>query len=289
MIEYSSLQELIALAGNGTIGEVVLRWQAEIDGCDPSLLRTAMQQRLEVMRESIANGMNPDLRSNSGMVGGQASILQHAVDAEKTVSGTFMGKMAVRALAVAESNACMGKIVAAPTAGSCGILPSALLSCQEQYGYSDDELVTALFTAAGVGQVIAERASISGAEGGCQAECGTAAAMAAAAMTQLRGGSASACGNAVSFTLMNMMGLVCDPLCGLVEVPCVYRNVSGVANAVVAADMALSGLTSILPPDELIDAMGSVGKMMPESLRETGLAGCAACSRIHSPSAKSSK
>jgi L-serine dehydratase len=171
----------------------------------------------------------------------------------------------------------MGRIVAAPTAGACGILPGILLTYGKARGASDDELVAALFTAAGVGGVIAAKASISGAQAGCQAECGAASAMAAAALTELSGGSAEAAASAVSFALMNVMGLVCDPVGGLVEVPCVYRNVLGVVNAVSAADMALSGIKSLLPADEVIEAMGRVGRAMPASLRETGEGGCAAC------------
>ena len=276
-MEYGSIRELIALAGDGRISDAVLNAQAREDGADPEALVEIMRGCLRVMEESVEAGLRPDLRSNSGMVGGQTHRLMRAVENGATFSDPWMGRMEARALAVAECNACMGKIVAAPTAGSCGILPAALLTARERYGLDDDALIAGLFTAAGVGKVIAERASISGAEGGCQAECGSAAAMAAAALTELRGGSPAACAHALSFALMNMMGLVCDPVGGLVEVPCVYRNVSGIANAVAAADMALAGLTSILPPDEVIDAMGSVGRLMPESLRETGQGGCAAC------------
>lgn len=278
-MEYNSVKELIELAGSGKISDVVLACQADEDRTDKSVLVDYMKKCLRVMEESVEAGMRSDLRSNSGMVGGQAHQLLEAVRAGKTVSGEFLGGMAARALAVAECNACMGKVVASPTAGSCGILPGALLSAKEKFGYSDDELVAALFTAAGVGKVIAQRASISGAEGGCQAECGSAAAMAAAALVELRGGSAEACGHAVAFALMNMMGLVCDPIDGLVEIPCVYRNIAGIANATTAADLALAGIKLIIPVDEVIDAMGDVGRALPESLRETGLGGCARCGR----------
>ena len=276
-MEYSSVRELIALAGEGRISDVVLQVEAESTGAAPEAVREKMRAALKVMEESVEAGMSPDMRSNSGMVGGQASLLDAAVRQRRTFGGDRMGRLAARALAVAECNACMGKIVAAPTAGSCGILPAVLLTAREDFGCDEEDLVDALLTAAGIGRVIAARAGIAGAEGGCQEECGTAAAMAAAALVQLRGGGAAACGHAASFVLMNMMGLVCDPVKGLVEVPCVYRNVSGAVNAAAAADMALAGLKSILPPDELIDAMGAVGRLMPESLRETGLGGCAAC------------
>lgn len=282
-MEYNSVKELIELAGSGKISDVVLACQADEDRTDKAALIEYMRKCLRVMEESVEAGMQPDLRSNSGMVGGQAHQLLAAVKAGKTVSGEFLGGMAARALAVAECNACMGKVVASPTAGSCGILPGALLTAKEKFNYTDDELIAALFTAAGVGKVIAQRASISGAEGGCQAECGSAAAMAAAALTELRGGSAEACGHAVAFALMNMMGLVCDPLDGLVEIPCVYRNIAGIANATTAADLALAGIKLILPVDEVIDAMGDVGRALPESLRETGLGGCARCARSNMP------
>ncbi|MEG0766304.1 MAG: L-serine ammonia-lyase, iron-sulfur-dependent, subunit alpha, partial [Clostridia bacterium] len=201
-----------------------------------------------------------------------------AVEKNRTMGGALLGRAAARALAIAECNACMGKIVAAPTAGSCGIVPGVLLTVQEARGFSDDALIDALFTAAGIGMVIAKRASISGAEGGCQAECGTAAAMAAAALVELGGGTPAQAASACAFALMNSMGLVCDPVGGLVEIPCVFRNVMGAANALTAADLALSGIPCLLPCDEVIDAMRRVGDALPASLRETGEGGCASCS-----------
>ena len=185
--------------------------------------------------------------------------------------------MAARALAVAECNAAMGRIVAAPTAGACGILPAVLLTLQEEYGYTDDQLVNALYVAGAFGLVIAHRASISGAQGGCQAECGSAAGMAAAAIVYLKGGSAAQSADACSFALMNLLGLVCDPVKGLVEVPCVFRNVGAISVALTAADMALSGIVCPIPCDEVIDAMRQVGDALPSSLRETGEGGCAGC------------
>ena len=189
----------------------------------------------------------------------------------------LLGKACAYALAVAESNACMGKIVAAPTAGSCGILPGVLLAAQEDAGFTDDALAEALFTAAAFGRVIALQATISGAEGGCQADCGTAAGMAAAALTQLYGGTPEAAAHACAFALMNTLGLVCDPVGGLVEVPCVYRNVGGVSQAISAAQLALSGVACPISLDEMILTMRDVGDAMPSSLRETGEGGCAAC------------
>lgn len=261
----------------GDLGKAALHWQRKQDQCDEQILIQRMHDRLAVMRESAKAGLSPTLRSVSGMVGGQAAKM--AVPEEINRFG-LLGKAGAYAMSIAEYNACMGKIVAAPTAGSCGILPGALLAAQEQDGFTDDELVMALFTAAGVGRIIALQATISGAEGGCQAECGAAAGMAAAALVQLYGGTPEACAHACAFALMNMLGLVCDPVHGLVEVPCVYRNVGGVSQALSAAQMALSGVKSPIPCDEVILAMKDVGDALPASLRETGEGGCAACRSV---------
>lgn len=277
MLQGDSIMELVAFAGQNSIGQMVLKDQADQDGVEPEVLLARMREALQVMRQSVEEGLNPELRSVSGMSGGQAAKLLSGVQEGRTMGGLSMGLASAYAMAAAECNACMGKIVAAPTAGSCGIVPGALLMVQKQKGYDDTRLIEALFTAAGVGRVIATRSSVAGAEGGCQAECGSAAAMAAAALVELGGGSPRMAAHAVGFALMNVMGLVCDPVGGLVEVPCVYRNVSGVANALCAADMALCGVECPLPADEVIDAMKRVGEAMPASLRETGEGGCAAC------------
>ncbi|MEA4899501.1 MAG: L-serine ammonia-lyase, iron-sulfur-dependent, subunit alpha [Eubacteriales bacterium] len=272
-----AVSELVTQAGEGPIWRVVLRDQAIEDGAPEQVLIDQMSEVFQVMREAAAEGMDPQLRSMSGMTGGAAAKYRDAVRLGRTAGGALLGEAASRALAVAELNAAMGRIVAAPTAGACGVLPGVLLALQEAHGIATEDVVKALFTAAGVGAVIAQRASISGAEGGCQAEVGTAAAMAAAAAVELRGGTARQAADAVAFALMNLMGLVCDPVGGLVEVPCVYRNVAGVSVALTAADLALSGTCSILPADEVIDAMGRVGRMLPAALRETGEGGCASC------------
>ena len=274
MIE-SSMRSLVEAAGEDTIGNAAKRDQAKKNRCEESTLVERMGQALHVMRQSVAEGMREDLRSVSGMVGGQAALLQRY--APGAMGGATLGRAIAKALAVAECNACMGKIVAAPTAGACGILPAALFTAQEDRGYTDDQLIGALFTAAAVGRVIARRASISGAEGGCQAECGSASAMAAAALVELAGGTPQMASDACAFALMNALGLVCDPVGGLVEVPCVYRTVAGVANALTAADLSLSGLRSPIGADAMIDAMKAVGDALPASLRETGEGGCAAC------------
>ena len=187
-----------------------------------------------------------------------------------------MDEVIVQAISMAESNACMRRIVAAPTAGSCGVVPAVLLPLCEREHYTQHELLEALYVASGIGAVIAYRASISGAAGGCQAEIGTASAMAAGALVSLRGGTNEQIGHAVAMALKNLMGLVCDPVAGLVEVPCVKRNVIGAVNAISAADMALAGIESRIPVDEVIDAMGEVGRRMPVEFRETALGGLAA-------------
>lgn len=262
----------------GSLGKAALHWQAKQESCGEDVLIQRMHSRLQVMRESAQAGLSPTLKSVSGMVGGQACRM---IAPEQAGRFGLLGKAGAYALSIAEYNACMGKIVAAPTAGSCGILPGALLSVQEQEGFTDDELVMALFASAGFGRIIALQATISGAEGGCQAECGAAAGMAAAALTELYGGTAEMAGHACAFALMNMLGLVCDPVHGLVEVPCVYRNVGGVSQAFAAAQMALSGVACPIPCDEVILAMKDVGDALPPSLRETGEGGCAACRSMH--------
>ena len=280
-MEYHSIAELVALAEDAkcSLGRIALAVQAEADHLPEAQLQARMREALQVMRDAVRSGMRPDIQSVSGMTGGQAAKLMALVERGESFGGQAIGRASAFALAVAECNACMGKIVAAPTAGACGILPAALFAAEEEKGYDEDALIDALFAAAGAGRIIAENASIAGAEGGCQAECGSAAAMAAAALAQLGGGTPEQCGRALAFALMNLLGLVCDPVDGLVEIPCVYRNVIGVAAAVTSANLALAGARLILPPDEVIDAMERVGRMLPTELRETGRGGCAVCKR----------
>lgn len=274
-----SLAELAKLAEseNITMGRAALAEQVEQDHSTEAEVYDRMLRALKVMLESVETGMDPNTRSLSGLTGGQASKLKALADSGNSVGGEVLGRATANALAVAELNAAMGRIVAAPTAGACGIIPGALTSAAERFNLSEEDLVDALFCAAGVGAVIAHRASISGAEGGCQAECGSAAAMAAAALTQIKGGTPTQCARACAFALMNLMGLVCDPVQGLVEIPCVYRNVIGVAAAFTAADLALSDCRLPLDPDDIVDTMGKVGRSLPSELRETGRGGCATC------------
>ena len=214
--------------------------------------------------------------SVSGLVGGDGMKMRQYTFRGCAMTGGYVSEVIAEALSMAESNACMRRIVAAPTAGACGVLPAVLLPYAEKFGCPDERLVEALFVAAGFGAVIATRASISGAEAGCQAEIGSAAAMSAAALVYLHGGSPRQMAQAVAIALKNMMGLVCDPVAGLVEVPCVKRNVAGAMNALSAAELALAGIESRIPTDEVIDAMRAVGEALPSALRETGRGGVAA-------------
>ena len=214
-----------------------------------------------------------DRRSPSGLSGGQGAKMAAAAN---PLCGSFLQSVIATALKVGEHNACMGRIVAAPTAGASGVMPAVLIPLQHKEGLSDQTMVECLYVAAGFGQVIAARASISGAEGGCQAEVGSASGMAAAALVHARGGTPAQMASACAMALQNVLGLVCDPVAGLVEVPCVKRNVMGAVNALACADMALAGIAGAIPCDEVIDAMASIGRCLPASLRETGEGGLAA-------------
>ena len=234
-----------------------------------------MKQTYGAMKETY--GMyDPNRLSNSGLVGADGELMVQAVRAGKNVSGEFMGMVMANALKMAEANACMRRIVAAPTAGSCGVLPAVFCTYEEYYQETEDKMLEAMYVAAGIGSVIATRAFVSGAAGGCQAEIGAASAMAAAGLTYIRGGSDEAVAHSAAMALVNLLGLVCDPVAGLVEVPCVKRNVIGAVNAITASDMAIAGITSRIPPDEVIDAMREVGISLPTQLRETGEGGLAA-------------
>lgn len=258
------------------IGDIVLQEQAETFETPEDELRKRMRDNLSIMRASVESGLKEERKSLSGLVGGDAAKVQAHWKSGKSLAGNRITGAMARALAVAEVNASMGKIVAAPTAGSCGVLPGVLFTVEEALGCTEEDLATALFTAAGIGMVIADRANVSGAEGGCQAEIGSAAAMAAAAAVELSGGTPSQSSHAAAIALKSFLGLVCDPVAGLVEVPCVKRNAMAASVALSAADMALAGVESRIPLDEVIDAMNEIGKQMPCSLRETAQGGLAA-------------
>ena len=276
---FDSLAEMIALAETKRqpLHQIVISREAALTDRTPEMLWAMMHKRLEVMRHSTEEGVSRPVRSLSGISGGGARKLwQQLESGYQPITGPILSRAIARAMAVNEVNAGMGCIVATPTAGSAGILPGVLLTLQEAYGFSDEQLAGALFTASGVGAVIARRASISGAAGGCQAETGSAAAMAAAAAVELLGGSPHQSGQAVAITLKNMLGLVCDPVAGLVEVPCIKRNAAGAAQCFIAVDLALAGIESVIPPDEVIDAMATIGRRMDPRFKETSEGGLAA-------------
>lgn len=225
--------------------------------------------------KSAGKAYDAKLRSTSGLSGGDAKLMKDFISQGNNLSGEFIGKVISEAIGMAESNACMRCVVASPTAGSCGVMPAVLIPYQERYQTPDSKIIESMYLSAGFGQVIASRASISGAEGGCQAEIGSASAMSAAALVYLQDGSNEQCATAMAFGLKSLLGLVCDPVAGLVEVPCVKRNVIGAVNAITSADMALAGIKSAIPTDEVIDAMGEIGRMLPTALRETGEGGLA--------------
>lgn len=277
MLQYDTIAGLCSAAEEaGTaISEVTLADQAVQMEASRDALYARMQNNLQVMQQAVQAGMDPGLRSASGLSGGDAARMA-AYAAGNSLTGRFSAMAMARALAVSEYNAAMGRIVAAPTAGSCGILPGAVLSVLAEGRCTEQQAVMALFTAGAVGMVIANRAFIAGAQGGCQAECGSASAMAAAALVELAGGTPRQCANACAMALKNQLGLVCDPVAGLVEVPCVKRNAAGVMIAFSAADMALAGIESRIPVDECIDAMREVGEALPCSLKETAQGGLAA-------------
>ena len=273
---YKSLQEICRAAEEQKISF----WEAVLldDMKERMLTRDESMQQMgrmyQAMKEADA-AYDGTLRSASGLVGTDGEKFQQALREGKTICGPFIGTVIAKALKMGESNACMKRIVAAPTAGACGVVPALFLTMQEQRGYSDEEMTEALYVAAGVGGVIASRAFRAGAAGGCQAEIGAGSSMAAAGAAFLAGGSSEAIIHAAAMAMKNLLGLACDPVAGLVEVPCVKRNVVGAVNALSAADMALAGIRSVIPPDEVYDAMRSIGVSMPDTVRETGKGGLA--------------
>ena len=278
MLDYTSIHELAvqAAAQGVTIGQLALADQAAQTETAPDILVRRMRRNLEVMQAAARDGAAKDLRSTSGLTGGDAWKMREYLARGGALCGPVGARAIAIALAVAEYNAAMGRIVAAPTAGSCGILPGAVLALLEQGLADEDAAVDGLFCAGAIGMVIANQASIAGAEGGCQAECGSASAMAAAALVQMRGGSPAMAEQAAAIAIKNQLGLVCDPVAGLVEVPCIKRNAGGVTNALTAADMALAGIVSVIPVDEVVSAMREVGESLPCALRETAQGGLAA-------------
>lgn len=269
-----SLEFLMQAGEERDLFEVILQSDCIERGASREDSLARMNALYAAMKNARA-GYDPALRSRSGMVGGDGARMREYVSAGRTICGEYIGGVIAQALEMGESNACMKCIVAAPTAGSCGVLPAALLPYQKREGLSDEAMVRALYIAGAVGQVIAAKASIAGAAGGCQAEIGTASAMSAAALCYLAGGGAQAVCHAAAIAIKSLLGLVCDPIAGLVEVPCVKRNAAGAMIAMSSADMALAGIRSAVPPDEVVLAMRDVGDKMDVSLRETGVGGVA--------------
>jgi L-serine dehydratase len=277
MLDYHSLAELVqaASARRISLARLFLTDQAAELGISEEEVLQRLRESWAVMRAAAAGGLEFATRTYSGLSGGDGVRLRQYAQAGSALSGTLGIKALTYAVAIAEHNAAMGKIVAAPTAGACGILPGALMAMQEVRDLDEEMAVLGLVTAGAIGLVIATEASISGAEGGCQAECGTAAAMAAAALVEMAGGSPEMAAQASAIAIKNHLGLVCDPVAGLVEAPCVKRNAGGVISAIAAADMALAGIKSVIPVDEVIAAMREVGAAIPCTLRETAQGGLA--------------
>lgn len=234
-----------------------------------------MKHMYIAMREAD-DAYDASLQSRSKLSGGDGDKVQKAREAGDILCGNLIGCVMEKAIKMGESNACMKRIVAAPTAGSCGVVPAVLLTLEEQLKFSEEDMVQAMYVVAGIGGVISHRASLSGAAGGCQAEIGSASSMVAGAIAFLRGGTVEQIESAAAFAMKNLLGLACDPVAGLVEVPCIKRNVMGAVNALTSADLALAGVSSRIPLDEVYDAMRQIGRSMPEEIRETGKGGLAA-------------
>ena len=273
---YSSIAEILEQSETGKMEfwEVVMEADMESRDVSRDESRRQMKEMLDAMKEADKS-YEGGRKSASGLSGGDGRLLEQYNRTGKNLCGGFLGKVMERAVKMGESNACMKRIVAAPTAGSCGVIPAVLLSYEEYANVPEEELINALYVAAGVGKIVGENASIAGASGGCQAEIGTASAMAAGALAYLQGGDNTMIANAMALALKNMLGLACDPVGGLVEVPCVKRNSHGAVNAVASAQMALAGVKSAISPDDVIDSMRRIGNEMPASIKETGKGGLA--------------
>jgi L-serine dehydratase len=268
-----------AQRAGASLADVFLRQEARQSGQPEDRVRTMMQGRIKVMRQALERGLAVPQNSRSGLVRGGAARMAQWLGEGTSLLGPAFSRMVAAALAVAEVNACMGRVVAAPTAGSCGVLPAAIFTVANARGAGEDAVERAFFTAGGIGLVIEKLASLSGAEGGCQAEVGSGSAMAAGALVELMGGTPAQVDHAVAFALANVLGLICDPVGGLVEVPCIQRNVMGAVNAAACAEMALAGMESVFGADAVIETMGRVGRRLPEEFRETARGGLALAPR----------
>lgn len=286
-MDFKNAKELLELCQkqNLPISEIMLRREMTEGEMPEEEARSRMARALAIMKESAHTPIQTPVRSMGGLIGGEAEKLASHQAASRGICGDVLEKAITYAVAVLETNASMGLIVAAPTAGSAGVVPGMLLALQECHSFSDNDLIKALFNAGAIGYLAMRNATVAGAVGGCQAEVGIASAMAASAAVELFGGSPKQCLDAATIVLMNMLGLVCDPVGGLVEYPCQNRNAAGVANALIAAEMALAGLSQLIPFDEMLETMYTVGKRLPVELRETAMGGCAiapsACAACH--------
>ena len=286
-MDFKNAKELLALCQekNLPISEVMRQREILLGETTARIVDQRMDRVLEIMKDAAFSPIKDPVISMGGLIGGEARKLCEFHDLGKSLCGNVLGKGITYAMATLETNASMGLIVASPTAGSAGIVPGMMLALQEVYGFSDKKIRQALFNAGAIGYLAMRNATVAGAVGGCQAEVGIASAMAASAAVELLGGTPLQCTYAASTVLMNMLGLVCDPVGGLVEYPCQNRNAAGVSNALIAAEMSLAGITQFIPLDEMIDAMYTVGKKLPAELRETALGGCAAtpsaCEKCH--------
>lgn len=286
-MDFKNAKDLLALCQKKKlpISEVMRQREILLGETTAEIVDQRMDRVLEIMKDAAFSPIKDPVISMGGLIGGEARKLCEFHDLGKSLCGNVLGKGITYAMATLETNASMGLIVASPTAGSAGIVPGMMLALQEVYGFSDKKIRQALFNAGAIGYLAMRNATVAGAVGGCQAEVGIASAMAASAAVELLGGTPLQCTYAASTVLMNMLGLVCDPVGGLVEYPCQNRNAAGVSNALIAAEMSLAGIPQFIPLDEMIDAMYTVGKKLPAELRETALGGCAAtpsaCEKCH--------
>ena len=277
-MDFKSAKELLSICEEQkmSISEVMIRREADQTEASETEIHDRMKKALSIMRESSHTPLTQPLKSIGGLIGGEAAKLERHRLSGASICGSVLMKAITYSMAVLEVNTSMGLIVAAPTAGSSGIVPGLLLALQEEHGLDDEVMIKGLFTAAAVGYLAMRNATVAGAVGGCQAEVGVASAMAAAAAVEIMGGAPEQCLDAASTAIMNLLGLVCDPIAGLVECPCQSRNASGAANALTCAEIALSGIGQLIPLDEMLETMVSVGRGLPYELRETALGGCAA-------------
>lgn len=289
-MDFNSGKDLLMLCEKDKkISQIMLETECDNFNLSREENISIMTKSYNVMKDAIKKSLTEDIKSMGGLIGGEAKKLMNNISLNKNISGHTTSKAMAYAMGVLEVNASMGLIVAAPTAGSCGILPGVLRAIQEAHDIEDEKIVMSMFNAAAIGVIVVKNATVSGAEGGCQAETGSASAMAASAVTELMGGTPEQCLDAAAISFKNIMGLICDPIAGLVEAPCQKRNAIGATNALISAEMVLSGIKSLIPFDEVVESMYRVGKSMPVELRETALGGvastptgCNLCQKIFS-------